>query len=390
MSYQIKSTPYFQRMLTKSKHNGQLQMLKKEYERMNVFDELNIDMKMREVRLKRLFKEIEHIRKCNLKRSHRLDLTEKSKTKEAERLENLKKAKKLGQYFSQRNLRDAELEAKRLLRKKHKLEEKQLESAALKRIKYGNEISDWNRRNIQKEFQAHCIGHSNKLNSYIKNDTNSEKTFCIDRNVKLQHEICYNPNISENSKKIKKVSPIHGKFVNTNDCINFQVDGNSDAKASSVLTLSENVHLIDLETCDKMHEAILIDNESIQLMLSCNTSRHTNSTRAVKNWQKLATFIRIHFGVHRSSKVCDQTNYKATNVDELNNRRLKSNEYLFEAKPFKSLDDDYTMPILSQKSTFLKPTISPEDYYYNGLAEKKDDSKFSVGKLRRFFEHHNE
>lgn len=62
MSYQIKSTPYFRRMFNESKKNGQLQRLRDEYERIQEFNDRTIEMKMRQVRLKRLFREIEVIK----------------------------------------------------------------------------------------------------------------------------------------------------------------------------------------------------------------------------------------------------------------------------------------------------------------------------------------
>ncbi|KAH8339658.1 hypothetical protein KR074_001951 [Drosophila pseudoananassae] len=62
MSYQIKSTPYFRRMFNNSKKNGQLQRLREEYERIQEFNDRTIELKMRQVRLKRLFREIEDIK----------------------------------------------------------------------------------------------------------------------------------------------------------------------------------------------------------------------------------------------------------------------------------------------------------------------------------------
>ncbi|XP_020800699.1 trichohyalin [Drosophila serrata] len=62
MSYQIKSTPYFRRMFNNSKKNGQLQRLREEYERIQEFNDHTIELKMRQVRLKRLFREIEEIK----------------------------------------------------------------------------------------------------------------------------------------------------------------------------------------------------------------------------------------------------------------------------------------------------------------------------------------
>ncbi|KAH8262099.1 hypothetical protein KR038_004087 [Drosophila bunnanda] len=62
MSYQIKSTPYFRRMFNNSKKNGQLQRLREEYERIQEFNDRTIELKMRQVRLKRLFREIEEMK----------------------------------------------------------------------------------------------------------------------------------------------------------------------------------------------------------------------------------------------------------------------------------------------------------------------------------------
>lgn len=61
MSYQIKRTPYFRRIFNNSRRNGQLQRLREEYERIQEFNDRTIELKMRQVRLKRLFREIEDI-----------------------------------------------------------------------------------------------------------------------------------------------------------------------------------------------------------------------------------------------------------------------------------------------------------------------------------------
>ena len=52
-------------MVSTSKKNGQLQRLKEEYERIKDFNDRTIEMKMRQVRLKRLFREIEEIKESS-------------------------------------------------------------------------------------------------------------------------------------------------------------------------------------------------------------------------------------------------------------------------------------------------------------------------------------
>ncbi|XP_037817107.1 uncharacterized protein LOC119607303 [Lucilia sericata] len=384
MSYQIKSTSYIQRMPSKSKQNDQLQMLQKEYERMNFLNESKIEMKMRQVRLNRLFKEIEQIKKFNLERRHRMHpkRCDSSKTKETERLQIFKKAKNLGQYFSQRNLRETNRKRRQLPRKSRRLAEAQPETSVLKRIKYGNEISNWNMQNIQhknacKEFRTYRKECSTNIKINFKNHPKSN----IKKLKKTTHFV-------SNSLKNKEVNTTSKIQDNSNDCINLHIDRNGEAK-TSVLTLSGNVHLIDLEICDKMHEAILTNDDSLQVIVPYK------SPRAVKNWQKLATLIRDKSKIYQSNKVCEQTDYETKHLKKLNNKQLESSEFLRNGRPLKSLDEKFSftpnlpdsMPDFIQNSKCLKPlTISANDMYYPGWEEKHYSSKFSVGKLRRVFE----
>ncbi|XP_067642084.1 uncharacterized protein [Eurosta solidaginis] len=103
MSYQIKSTPFFRRMLSTSKKNGQLQRLKEEYERIREFNDRSIEMKMRQVRLKRLFREIEDIKESSLQWKRRRVNADRLKTSEEIRMETLIKAKELGKEYSKMN-----------------------------------------------------------------------------------------------------------------------------------------------------------------------------------------------------------------------------------------------------------------------------------------------
>ncbi|XP_023296108.2 uncharacterized protein LOC111678897 [Lucilia cuprina] len=358
MSHQIKSTSYFQRMLTKSKQNGQLQMLQKEYERVNFLNESKIEMKMRQIRLNKLFKEIEQIKKCDLKRRNRLHFkrSDRPKTKETERMQNFKKARNLGQYFSQRNLRTTIRKKHQLLRKRYKLEDAQPETSVSKRNKYGNEISNWNRQKF-----------------LVKNARKEFRTFHKELTINVEKQTSHFVSNTLKNNGINTTSKIHGEYINSNDCISLQIDRNSNAK-TSVLTLSENVHLIDLQICDKMHEALLTNDDSLQIIVP----------RAVKNWQKLAILIRDKFQIYRSNKVCDLTDYKAR---PLNNKQLECSENIREGSSPKTPSLPESMPILIQKSKYLKPLHIPAEDMYNPCWEEINySSKFSVGKLRRLFE----
>lgn len=197
MSYQIKSTPYFRRMFNESKKNGQLQRLRDEYERIQEFNDRTIEMKMRQVRLKRLFREIEVIKVAggaaggasgggtstasspsNVDQSFGLAggrvtrrrrqqahgaITLASSTPQQrmhkQRIETLARARQLGQEISRRNGLMAEAGTGGFLRSELRMTAK-LQAAndarraaverrdlAAKRISYGN---DQSRQNIQR------------------------------------------------------------------------------------------------------------------------------------------------------------------------------------------------------------------------------------------------
>ncbi|XP_037724816.1 trichohyalin [Drosophila subpulchrella] len=196
MSYQIKSTPYFRRMFNNSKKNGQLQKLREEYERIQEFNDRTIELKMRQVRLKRLFREIEDMKAAaaaaaaaggsqptspnrsrgasnsptpaarNLqRRNHNVRLTNitpEQKIRE-QRVENLARARELGKEISRRNAEMAEAGTGGFLRSELRLTAKMQAVAdarkdaderrerAAKRISYGN---DQSRQNLQRLLQV--------------------------------------------------------------------------------------------------------------------------------------------------------------------------------------------------------------------------------------------
>ncbi|XP_017009017.2 trichohyalin [Drosophila takahashii] len=184
MSYQIKSTPYFRRMFNNSKKNGQLQRLRDEYERIQEFNDRTIELKMRQVRLKRLFREIEELKAgsasenatggappsnpkrslggSNLRRRNhyvRLTNTTPEQKIHEQRIETLARARELGKEISRRNAQMAEAGTGGFLRSELRLTAKMqaVEDArkdaverrerAAKRISYGN---DQSRQNLQR------------------------------------------------------------------------------------------------------------------------------------------------------------------------------------------------------------------------------------------------
>ncbi|KAH8304425.1 hypothetical protein KR059_009105 [Drosophila kikkawai] len=187
MSYQIKSTPYFRRMFNNSKRNGQLQRLREEYERIQEFNDRTIELKMRQVRLKRLFREIEEIKEgggsssvaasagggggsspspSSVSRSahrhhhhHHLRLAGISpeQRRQHQRAEALIRSRELGKELSRRNAQMIEAGVGGSLRSKLRgvadirREAQDRRERAAKRISYGN---DQSRQNLQRQLKV--------------------------------------------------------------------------------------------------------------------------------------------------------------------------------------------------------------------------------------------
>ncbi|KAH8292728.1 hypothetical protein KR018_008920 [Drosophila ironensis] len=203
MSYQIKSTPYFRRMFNNSKKNGQLQRLREEYERIQEFNDRTIELKMRQVRLKRLFREIEEIKEGTAgapgggtgaggpatgagaglglgeagnpahglagrdgrrrRQNNRLAVITPEQRRHHQRVEALVRARELGMEISRRNAELAESGGGAFLRhelrstaKMQAAQEARREAVerrerAAKRISYGN---DQSRQNLMRQLQV--------------------------------------------------------------------------------------------------------------------------------------------------------------------------------------------------------------------------------------------
>ncbi|XP_017474976.1 PREDICTED: uncharacterized protein LOC108365459 isoform X1 [Rhagoletis zephyria] len=230
MSYEIKSTPFFRRMVSASKKNGQLQRLKEEYERIKAFNDRTIEIKMRQIRLKRLFREIEEIKESSSQCKQRRVAPDRLKTNEEMRMETLVKAKALGKEYSKMNaLADrctsrlytmGSGAAVECMPSRIELERK---ARSDKRISYGNDCS---RMNIQKIATAHrkpagkqVLAGEKRLNA-LKEKLKTRLSFgnsCSHRNL---------------AKKVKKES--HKKTT--------------DAASISLLTNSQIAHMLERDS----------------------------------------------------------------------------------------------------------------------------------------------
>lgn len=180
MSYQIKRTPYYRRIFNNSRRNGQLQRLREEYERIQEFNDRTIELKMRQVRLKRLFREIDDINEPphhghgpahGGQRVHSrapppplLPLLPEARLAQERRLrlESLERARELGQEISRRNAQLAETGTGFYLRSEirntskmraadeARREAQERRQRAARRISYGNEQS---RSNVERILQ---------------------------------------------------------------------------------------------------------------------------------------------------------------------------------------------------------------------------------------------
>ncbi|XP_034489603.1 uncharacterized protein LOC117793402 [Drosophila innubila] len=175
MSYQIKRTPYYRRIFNNSRRNGQLQRLREEYERIQEFNDRTIELKMRQVRLKRLFREIEDINESpsssNQQQQHHgltpLPLTPEAQLEQQRRLrlESLERARELGQEMSRRNAELAEngngfylrselrSTAKSRAADAARREAQERRQRAARRISYGNAQSRSNIKRIAQRRQ---------------------------------------------------------------------------------------------------------------------------------------------------------------------------------------------------------------------------------------------
>ncbi|EDV91869.1 uncharacterized protein LOC6566138 [Drosophila grimshawi] len=208
-AYQIKHTPYFRRMFNNSRRNGQLQRLREEYERIQEFNDRTIELKMRQVRLRRLFRYIEDINQETTatpmttvpgaagtqahslrRRQTLLPLTpeEQHALIRRQRLTALERGRELGQEISRRNAQLAETGGGFYLRSELRpiaklraadeartlaLERRQ---RAARRISYGNEQSRSNiERIVRRRQRQRAIVNATPSASLMRNSNGQQQ-----------------------------------------------------------------------------------------------------------------------------------------------------------------------------------------------------------------------
>lgn len=314
-----------------------MELLKDEYDRVDILNDRKVELKMRQVRLNKLFKDIERINKYHLRRNGCLD-TKESMHKQSGRFDKLKKARNLGQFFSKRNLVIAERKIKKpLLCDNFELNDIKHESLTSKRFKYGNKISDRNLCKIRKYKQIQTKPNTSLINYNTDSNNQSISTMSY---------------IVNNNK--------------TKDDINLLMNGKT-----SVLTLTDNIHLINLEPVYKN---------------TLKDSREIESNRARKLWSKLVTYISYTFGKRRTVMVSDRK--KFINKPILSGKVTYLSEIDVNLK--KVFESFSPMPSLIKKFTpknVMEPSFRSEENHVNETITM-NEHQFSVEKMCQHFENH--
>ncbi|XP_014101435.2 uncharacterized protein [Bactrocera oleae] len=299
MSYQIKSTPFFRRMVSTSKKNGQLQRLKEEYERIKDFNDRTIEMKMRQVRLKRLFREIEEIKESSSQwKRRRVAPIDRLRTNEEIRVENLVKAKELGKEYSKMNaLVDrcssrldavASGAAVGSISSRLELERK---ARSDKRISYGNDRS---RMNIQKISTTQRKSNTKTLIS-AEQELKELKDKLKNR---LQFgNSCSSRNLSRKLKKDGHRKATEGKslieFGKLTEHETLQCKYTRDAGGLEMPSMAFNDTSRHTKTFEDMHTIRALDNSKMSDLSPKNDENRR--IRARQRWHKLALLVRHRF-----------------------------------------------------------------------------------------------
>ncbi|XP_075157221.1 uncharacterized protein LOC142230469 [Haematobia irritans] len=309
MSYQVKSTPFLQRIVAKSKKSGELLKLKEEYERIMEINEKAIEKKMREVRLKRLFKEIAEIKEADINRRRKVQQV-RPITKNSS---NLQKAKEIGQYYSVRNAMGGETDTdvkagnsnvipfkvytlnKNQWREQQREKLEYMRTQVNKRKNYGNQISNWNMQKMLMGKLREEVNEGMKKTLPWRrwngqdSQTTSESSF--DGKEKLLNRINYGNAISNKNRKL--IMKNKRKFMKDNSKLLPKYHDSDDATA--VVTALSNTNTLrgitSYESCINMHDNIVLDNGLIQPI--CNTKVLERSLQALRLWQKLSLILKI-------------------------------------------------------------------------------------------------
>ncbi|KAI9575968.1 uncharacterized protein LOC119642901 [Glossina fuscipes] len=228
MSYHLKSTPFFWRTSLTGKKNGQLQKLKEEHDRIKEFNGRTIDTKMCHVRLKRLFKEIEEIKETNLKRRNTIkeeplknqmpfyhddsSKTEKNRRRSYQHRSSADQSKTMIQKRNEGGLSRAIRTRIATSPRKAKTDKDEQTSMTRvnRRLKYGNEVSNWNMQrmltnNLSGEVKVGLRQTLKETRRFFRKPsarTGPAGTLDVinrNKNEKMKHCINYVNNVSPNT-----------------------------------------------------------------------------------------------------------------------------------------------------------------------------------------------
>uniref|UniRef100_A0A0A1X7Z8 Uncharacterized protein n=1 Tax=Zeugodacus cucurbitae TaxID=28588 RepID=A0A0A1X7Z8_ZEUCU len=300
MSYQIKSTPFFRRMVSTSKKNGQLQRLKEEYERIKDFNDRTIEMKMRQVRLKRLFREIEEIKETSSQWKRRRVAVDRLRTNEEIRVETLVKAKELGKEYSKMNaLVDrcssrldavASGAAVGSMSSRIELERK---ARSDKRISYGNDRSRMNIQKLsttQRKSSTKTVISAEQELKELKDKLKTRLQFgnsCSSRNLARKVQ-------KDGHRKATEGKSLHafdyGKLTER-DALQSKYTRDVGGFEMQSMTFNDiprhTMTLQDLHTCRALDKAKMSDLSS--------KSDEDRRIRARQRWRKVALLVRHRF-----------------------------------------------------------------------------------------------
>lgn len=296
MAQQLKSVPYSQILLKKCKQNRQYEILKEEYERIDVLDDRKINVRVREVRLEQLKRKIEKINNIHLKR---------------------------------------------------------------RRLNSERESCGKNYGNLEKNYK-------------------SKKGMLRSSGV----------NLNTNSFKIESKNMFTNRLARKTICQNLEI-GPTNNSYSSVLTLSDNVHFVDLGTM--IPQELGISGSSGTSIFGLPKT-HEKRSRAAKNWRKLATCVT------RSANLSEQiggqiktgessfSKLSATSDSEIKSHPLKNKRlHTYQAEAA----DDQILKIKYNPNQLTK-LIERNDFDNSFKIDSAQRDTLAVGKLRQIFEHHNQ
>ncbi|XP_073828816.1 uncharacterized protein [Musca autumnalis] len=432
MSYQIKSTPYLQRIVSASKKDGQLQRLKEEYERIKDFDEKAIEKKMRQVRLKRLFKEIQDLKVTNLKKKkHPVEQDKiKSNGLNDSRLENLAKAKKIGQYYSQRNggYNDEEpnsstesmdpsfalkigLLSKKQIQERERQKEERMREQVNRRKNYGNQISNWNmhkmlqgklRNEVSEGMkQTFCaVVKGNRPFSRESSHMTSETT--LDGKERLKTRIDYGNFLSQRNRlgqskrnwKHQRMSLANYEEQKSNAANSVVIDSSRDILYESAIDIPN----VDADNWERRVKARRSWQKLAQLILfqkpltACCENKNEFTLHSVSN----GTNIRKNEFILQSAHSIEISDKDESKEILLNKQNLCYNNLSLPSAPLSMATPPqlHIKPILKGPSSSLTSKQQVDNFIqsyapYSMDVVKREIIDMSVQKLRDIFEHQN-